>query len=379
MTTTTSRKTVPNIFWIVAGIVGGLGLAVALWRLAQGLGATTNLGDAYPWGFWIVFDIFLIPFSAGAFTMAAIANIMNKNEYHAIARPVILAGFVGYASVVAVLLLDLARWHQFYKILWPPYWNIHSFMLEVTLCITLYTVILLLELSPLIWETFKMSGAQRLIRAMGAGIAATGIVLSCLHQSSLGSLFLLMRENLHELWWSPLLPLFFLISSVFSGLAMIIFVTVLTARAYGYPERIKLLPPLGNALAVLLIIYLVLKVADIVVRGNALLAFQSGAMSLLFWVEIIVGVMVPILLLAAKKTRESGAGLLWGAVCVIVGLALNRGSVGLFAIERPAGAQYFPSLIEWLTALGVLAIAAVVYVLVTQYLPVNEKVAYEPS
>lgn len=372
----TQRRTAPTAFWVVAAVVGALGLAVGLWRLAQGLGATTNLSDAYPWGLWIVFDIFLIPFSAGAFTMAAIANIMNKDEYHAIARPVILAGFLGYAAVVAILLLDLARWHQFYKILWPGFWNLHSFMLEVTLCITLYTIVLLLELSPLLWERFRMARVRRGFRLAGAWIAGAGIVLSCLHQASLGSLFLLMRESLHGLWWSPMLPWLFLLSAVFSGLAMIIFVTVITARAYHHPEHVGLLPGLAQAAGVLLALYAVLKLGDLIVRGQAGLMFGAGAMSALFWVEVVVGAVIPMVLFALKRVRERGAGLLWGAVCVILGLALNRASVGLFALERPAGAQYFPTLIEFMVAIGVLAIAAIAYAVVTQYLPVlNDKAA----
>lgn len=372
----TQRRTAPTAFWVVAAVVGALGLALGVWRLAQGLGATTNLSDAYPWGLWIVFDIFLIPFSAGAFTMAAIANIMNKDEYHAIARPVILAGFLGYAGVVGILLLDLARWHQFYNILWPGFWNVHSFMLEVTLCITLYTIVLLLELSPLLWERLRMERAQRSIRVAAAWIAGAGIVLSCLHQASLGSLFLLMRETLHGLWWSPLLPLFFLLSAVFSGLAMIMFVTVITARVYGHPQHVGLLPGLAQAAGVLLALYAVLKLGDLIVRGQAGVMFGAGAMSALFWLEIIVGAVVPMVLFALPAVRKKAAGLLWGAVCVIVGLALNRAAVGLFALERPLGAQYFPSLIEFMVAIGVLAIAAVVYAVVVQYLPVfSEKVA----
>lgn len=375
----TQRRTAPRVFWVVAAVVAALGLAVGLWRLVQGLGATTNLSDAYPWGLWIVFDIFLIPFSAGAFTMAAIANIMNKEEYHAVARPVVLAGFLGYAGVVAILLLDLARWPQFYKILWPGFWNLHSFMLEVTLCITLYTIVLLLELSPLLWERLRMERAQRGFRFAGALIAGVGIVLSCLHQSSLGSLFLLMRESLHGLWWSPMLPLFFLLSAVFSGLAMITFVTVITARAYHHPEHVDLLPGLAQATGVLLALYTVLRLADLIVRGQAGLMFGPGAMSALFWVEIIVGAVVPMVLFALPTVRKTVAGLLWGAVCVILGLALNRASVGLFALERPAGAQYFPSPIEFVAAIGVLAIAAIVYAVAAQYLPVFSETAVGES
>jgi len=379
MTTSAQRKRIPVTFWVVSGVIGVLGLGVAILRLIQGLGATTNLSDAYPWGLWIVFDLFLIPFSAGAFTIAAIANILNKEEYHAIGRPVLLAGFLGYSSVVAVLLLDLARWHQFYNILWPGYWNAHSFMLEVSLCITLYTVVLVLELSTLVWERFRVRGVQRVFRTLIVWIAGAGIVLSTLHQTSLGSLFLLMRYTLHRLWWSPLLPFFFFLSSVFSGLAMIILVTVITARAYGYPVRTSLLSSLAEADAILLGLYTLLKLGDVIARGSTGLLFGAGVMSLLFWVEIIIGAAVPIVLFTVRKVRESSTGLLWGAICVIVGLAFNRASVSLLALQRPAGAWYFPSWIEITTAIGIVAISVIAYALIARYFPVfKEEVAAEP-
>lgn len=366
------RKSGSLIFWTVLSIVGALGVAVGILRLVQGLGATTNLSNAYPWGLWIVFDFFLIPFSAGAFTMALIANILNQEKYHAIARPVILAGLLGYVAVIVVLLIDLARWHQFYNILWPGFWNLHSFMLEVSLCITLYTVVLLLEISPLIWERFRMERTQRVFRSLTIWIAGIGIVLSTLHQTSLGSIFVLMRYTLHGLWWSPWLPLFFFLSSVVGGLSMIILVTIITARAYGFPERITLLPPLAKASAILLAVYLVLKLGDVILRGNALLLFGAGRMSLLFWLEIIIGVAIPIILFGAERIRQGTSGLLWGAVSTTVGLLLNRANVSLFALQRPAGARYLPSWIEYVVAFGTLALAVIAYALLARYLPVNE-------
>lgn len=148
---TLKKETLPVGYLLLAALVP-VGLGVGIFRLIAGLGAATNLSDGYPWGLWIVYDVFFIPFSAWAFMISAVMHIYNREEYRPIARSVILAGFLGYVFVVVILLMDLGRWHKFYNILVPWYWNLHSFMFEVSMCITLYTGILIMEVAPAILE-----------------------------------------------------------------------------------------------------------------------------------------------------------------------------------------------------------------------------------
>ena len=353
---------------LIALIAVGLGAGIV--RLINGLGVTTNLSDGYPWGLWIVYDVFFIPFAAGAFMISAVTHIYNREEYHTIARPVVLAGFVGYIFVVVILLMDLGRWHKFYNILIPWYWNLHSFMLEVSLCITLYTGVLIMEVAPAILERLNLKQLLGMIRPLTVLIAGAGIVLSSVHQSSLGSLFLLMPYKLHPLWWTPLLPLLFFTSAAFSGLAMAIFVSIVSFKAFRRRLELGLLTDLAKIVSIMLGIYLVLKVGDLMLAGELGLIFSEGWLSLLFLAELVIGVVVPLVLFSRRKVRESSSRLIWGAACVLVGLALNRVSVPLLALRAPAGASYFPHWIEFAMALASVVAGVVIFTLAVHFLPV---------
>jgi Ni/Fe-hydrogenase subunit HybB-like protein len=370
MTTLVKKgRTLPTSYFVL-GTVAALGLAMGILRFVAGLGPTTNLSDSYPWGLWIVYDVFFVPFSAGAFMISAITHIYNKEEYHPIARPVVLAGFVGYLFVVLVLLMDLGRWHKFYNILIPWYWNLHSFMFEVSLCITLYTGVLVMEVAPAIMERFNWRKPLRVIKIATVVIAGAGIVLSSLHQSSLGSLFLLMPYKLHPLWWTPLLPLLFFTSAAFSGLSMAIFVAVLSFKAFRRRLKLGLLTDLAKIVSVMLGIYLVLKVGDLVFSGEIGLIFSQGWLSLLFVAEMVAGVIVPMILFGTRRVRERASGLVQGATCVLVGLAVNRAGVAWLALKAPAGAAYLPHWMELVIAVAAIAAGVLIFVLAARFLPV---------
>ncbi len=366
----TAKKGALRSGYLALVALAAVGLAAGVVRLIVGLGPTTNLSDGYPWGLWIVYDVFFIPFSAGAFMISAVTHIYNREEYHPIARPVILAGFLGYVFVVLILLMDLGRWHQFYKILLPPYWNLHSFMFEVSMCITLYTGVLIMEVAPAILERLNWQEPLQAVRALTVLIAGAGIVLSSVHQSSLGSLFLLMPYKLHPLWWTPLLPLLFFTSAAFSGLAMAIFVAVVSFQAFRRHLELGLLSDIARIVSIMLGIYLVLKVGDLFLAGEMGLIFSEGWLSLLFIEEMVIGVIVPMVLLGTRRVRESSLGLLLGAVYVLLGLALNRASVALFALKPLPGSTYFPHWIELAIAISSVAAGVLIFALAARVLPV---------
>lgn len=367
----TTRTKNPSVYgYLALAAVAAVGLGIGIVRLINGMGATTNLSDAYPWGLWIVYDVFSIPFAAGAFMISLVAHIYNREEYHDIARPVVLAGFAGYTGVVAILLMDLGRWHQFYSVLLPWRWNPHSFMFEVSLCITLYTVVLVLEIAPVILERFNWHEPLQLINAASAVIAGAGIVLSSLHQSSLGSLFLIMPYKLHPLWWTPLLPLMFFASAAFSGLAMAIFVAVISYRAFRRRLELGVIANLAKVLFYMQSVYLVLKIGDLIFDGEIALLFTSQRFSVLFLVEMIIGVIVPLLLFGTRKVRESAVGLVGGAACVLVGMIINRSNVAFMALDAPDGATYFPYWMEIALSVAVVAVGVLLFSLAALFLPV---------
>ncbi|MGB7876606.1 MAG: NrfD/PsrC family molybdoenzyme membrane anchor subunit, partial [Anaerolineales bacterium] len=198
------RQKVPTSFWpLLALALFGVGLAV--YRLVAGLGPTTNMNDHYPWGIWITVDLFLIPVAGAAFTISWLSYFLGREKYHSIIRPAVLAGLIGYGVVAALLFLDIGRWNQFYNILNPSLINIHSFLEEISLSVTFYSLILLLEAAPIFLEKWNIQAPIKWINRGIFWIAGAGVVFSMLHQSSLGSMFLLMQHKLHPLWWSPAL------------------------------------------------------------------------------------------------------------------------------------------------------------------------------
>jgi Ni/Fe-hydrogenase subunit HybB-like protein len=366
----TAKKSSLSLSFVLLIVLVAVGVGVAIVRMINGLGTTTSLSDGYPWGLWIVYDIFFVPFSAGAFMILAVTHIYGKKEYHSIARPVVVAGFLGEVMVILVLLMDLGRWHQFYNILFPWYWNINSFMFQVSICLTVYMGIMVLEVAPAILERLNWQKPLKLIRMATILIAGVGIVLSSLHQSSLGSLFLLMPYKLHALWWTPLLPLLFFASAVFAGLAMVIFVVALTFRAFKRPLDLGLLSNLAQVVAALLGVYLLLKLGDLLLAGELGLILSSGWLSLLFLAEIAVGVIVPLVLFGIRKARNTSTGLIAGSACVLAGVALNRTNVAIFAYEAPSGAAYSPHWMEILVSVAAVAAGVLLFVLAVRYLPI---------
>jgi Ni/Fe-hydrogenase subunit HybB-like protein len=374
MTTQTKSRTSFPIAYLILGALVLFALAIGVYRLVVGLGPTTNLDDFYPWGLWITFDVFAVPFSAGAFTLAALVHIFHRERYHGIARLAVLAGFLGYLLVVLVLLMDLGRWDQFYSVLIPTRWNLHSFMFEVSMSITIYFGVLVLELLETIFS--KREGPViRLVHNLIPLIAGVGVLLSTVHQGSLGALFLMLDHRLHPLWWTPILPLLFLNTAIISGLAVASFLAIVTWRALGEPSPVRILRGLAKIAAYALGIYLVLKLGDLLFAGEIGLLFTSGWLSLLFWLELLVGVVAP-LFIFATSARRSENWLLGGVVAVLVGLLLNRAAIAWFGLAPPVeGVSYAPSWMEWAILVGAVAFGVLVYALGIRYLaPLRETV-----
>ncbi len=366
-------RELPVSYFLMAAFAA-FGLALGLYRMVVGLGPTTNLSDSYPWGLWILYDVFFIPFSAGAFMISAVTHIYDKEEYHVIARPVVLAGFLGYLFVVLVLLMDLGRWHRFYNVLIPWYWNPHSFMFEVSMCVTVYTGILIMEVAPSILERLNLEKPLRFLRVATVVIAGAGIVLSSLHQSSVGSLFLLMRHKLHPLWWTPQLPLFFFTSAAFSGLSMAIFVAVVSFTAFKKRLKLDLLSDLAKIVFLMLGLYLALKVVDLAINGEFGLMFSQGWLSFMFIIEMIVGVIAPMFVFGNRELRQSRSGLFQGSGLVLLGLGLNRVNVALLGLQAPAGTAYFPHWIELVISLAAIVAGVLLFGLAARFLPIFQDV-----
>jgi len=290
------------------------------YRFILGLGATTNLSDQFPWGLWVAFDVICgVALAAGGFTTAAVVYIFMEEKYHGLVRPAVLTALLGYVFVAVGLLVDLGKpWNIWHPII---YWPKHSALFEVAWCVMLYLSVLALEFAPAIFERLGWSKLHELWRllvppyvifaltfftyvmshsiwwTLAAFVAVTavavftpalvrsrpgtpivliiaGVIFSTAHQSSLGTLFLLMPDKLHPLWWTPLLPVNFFLSAVAVGFAMVIFEATISARSFGLAEEEDALTGLSRYLVYGLAIYLVVRVVDILARGQIMSLFS---------------------------------------------------------------------------------------------------------
>ena len=359
-------------FWrAVLLVILAAGFYSTLLRFTKGLGAATHLTDRFPWGLWISFDVICgVGLAAGGFTLAAIVYVFHLRRFHPILRPSILTAFLGYALVAVALLYDLGKPYN----IWHPLvmWNPHSVMFEVAWCVMLYLTVLALEFSPAVFERFGMQKPLKLLKAITMPLVIVGVLLSTLHQSSLGSLFLIVPSKLHPYWYSPLLPLFFFISAVATGMAIVIFESNLSARAFGREIEMPLLAALGRAMAGVLIVYGILRLRDLWRRGALVHLREPSTETFLFVLEIVLGLLIPLSLLLLRRVREDREGLFAAAVLVITGFFLNRLNVSITGLEYSARAHYFPRWTEVAVTLSMVGIGFVCFALAARYLNVFE-------
>jgi Ni/Fe-hydrogenase subunit HybB-like protein len=275
-----------------------------------------------------------------------------------------------------ILLFDLGRWDRFYNVFLHP--NFSSALLEVSWCIAAYSLILIYELSPVLLEKSRWKWLLPTIKRFTVPIVIAGVTLSTMHQSSLGTLFVIMSPRLHPLWYSMLLPVFFLVSSLAAGISLVIAGATISYWLLGRSLKIKTIAKLGWFLPWILAFYLVLKFGELIIADELDLLFSSGTYSTLFWIEIIVGAAIPIMLFAFRRVRNSRVASLLGALLVIGGIVLNRFDVTWFAMRPVAGQTYTPHWMEVAVVVGVAAGLVTVYSLVARYFPVYEEtVAYK--
>jgi Ni/Fe-hydrogenase subunit HybB-like protein len=357
-------------FWeTVFAIVLVLFSAVTVLRFTRGLGAVTNLSDRFPWGLWVGFDVLCgVGLAAGAFTLTAIVHVFNLHRFEPIVRPTVLTALLGYLLVIAGLFFDLGQpWRIWHALV---FWNPHSVMFEVAWCVMLYTTVLALEFAPVVLERLRLERPRRMLRTVATPLVIAGVILSTLHQSSLGSLYLIVPAKLHPLWYTPLLPYLFLISAVGAGIGMTILESYLSERAFGRRLEMDLLEPLGRGMVVALGVYGLVRVIVIVQNGAAAGLLHPGYEGTMFLLEMLVGVVLPVGLLLIERIRTNPTGLVVAALFSVVGFVVNRLNVSVTGMEAAAGVRYVPSWMEISVSLGLVALGFASFALAVRHLPV---------
>ena len=359
-----------NKIWkVIFAVIMGAGLYSMIVRFTQGLGASTNLSDEFPWGLWIGFDILVgVGLAAGGFVIAATVHVFHLKRYEDIARPTILTAFLGYLLVIFALLFDLGRPYR----IWHPLVmrNPHSVMFEVAMCVMLYTTVLALEFSPLVFSRLNWKKPLKIVRAIYIPLVILGVLLSTLHQSSLGTLYVIVPDKLYGLWYTPLLPVFFFLSAVAAGLGMTIFESFMSYRAFGKRLEHDLLEGLARVAVVILAVLLVWKLQDLRGRGNFHLIFQVTPESVMFWGEVGLGIVLPMVLFMIPKVRASESGLFMGAMLTIMGFIINRLNVAITGVARASGVNYIPSWMEFAVTASIVALGFALFGLAVKRLDV---------
>jgi octaheme c-type cytochrome (tetrathionate reductase family) len=370
-------------------VLAAIGFSFGLARILNGLGAVTNLDNFYPWGIWIAIDVASgVALAAGGFTTAAYIEIFGCHQFKPLLRPAILTAWLGYFMVAVGLTFDVGRYWN----MWQPIinWQGNSVLFEVAMCVMAYLTVLTVEMAPPVLEGVKtwtpkrpalasvMRRAEKPIVFAYAWVKivlplfiVAGVVLSCMHQSSLGTLMVIAPTKLSPLWYTPLLPALFLLSAMMVGLPMVIMESLIAGKSFGHEPETELLGDFAKVIPWLISIYALCKFGDIAMRWEEI-SFAAHPDATVAWaIEIVLGLIAPFILFSLKSVRQSAGWLLTASLLVVLGVALNRINVYIIGYYPPfAGKRYFPALGEIALTVGLIATLMLIYRFFVTFFPI---------
>ncbi|MBU0475356.1 MAG: Ni/Fe-hydrogenase cytochrome b subunit [Bacteroidetes bacterium] len=383
----TKKYFTPWVIVLSAIALNGLGFLAM--RFFFGIGSVTNLNNQFPWGIWIGLDVAAgVALAAGGFTTAALGHIMHRDKYETIIRPALLTAMLGYTFVAMGVFVDIGRWYY----IWHPLvmWNGNSALFEVGICVMIYVSVLYIEFLPIVTERFigkvNLPGFLKkfnllvdgLLRKLDRGLEKTmfifiiaGVVLSCLHQSSLGTLMIIAGPKMHPLWQTPVLPLLFLLSAFSVGFPMVIMESISASKSFGLKPELDVLSSLAKFVAPLLGIYLAFKIGDMFIRETFVYLAEFNSTTIMFTLEVVVGVIIPLRMFLSAAVRNSTTGLYIASLLVIFGIVMNRFNNFITAYNPPYAVEsYFPSFGEISVTLGFVAMEILIYRLFVKIFPI---------
>jgi Ni/Fe-hydrogenase subunit HybB-like protein len=388
--------------WVILlSVFLALGVAAGLYILTQGL-AATNLTDLVPWGLWIAVDLSSIAIAGGAFFLCAGVYLLGLKKYEPVARTATFIGLAGYTMAMFALMLDIGRPDRFWHAL--IYWNKHSLLWEVTMCVMLYLTVLLLEVLPTLssfeWLRTRypwLASRMENVHHVAPYLAIAGLCLSMLHQSSLGAVYGVLKSR--PIWYRPDVAVLFIISAVAAGMSLTVFASMLSSRVTKRAiVKDELLERVAYFIGWIMVVYLYFRFWDALSmnytyqagRTEGLAILTSGVLSFNFWfVEILLGAVLPIVLLLNKKTRMMPAVRMLALAMIVAGVAAYRWDTNLVGqlvmVSYLPGnlavsyTSYRPALIEWLAGMGIIAYGLMLFSVGVRYLRVVDHTIYEEA
>ncbi|MGD2038941.1 MAG: Ni/Fe-hydrogenase cytochrome b subunit [Desulfobacterales bacterium] len=372
-----ANKSIFTPFNVITGIIILGGLIITVLRFTGGLGAVTNLDDNNPWGIWIGFDLLVgVALAAGGYVTSAACYIFGLKRYHSAVRPAILTAFLGYALVVMALHYDVGRpWRLPYPIFLSP--GTTSLLYEVALCVFLYLTVLFIEYSPAALEWLGLKRVRNLVVRLTLVLTIFGVILSTLHQSSLGALYMIAPSKLHPLWYSGYLPVFFFVSSIFAGLSMVIFEGSMAHRFLHnkmdethLKETKAVALGFGKAASFVMMGYVAIKLIGIAIDNNW--HYLATGWGIWFLLELFGFVALPAFIYAVAAREQNLRLVRWSSVIAVLGVVLNRLNISLIAFNwhLPSADRYFPSWMEVAISVFVVTVGIVVYRFICTRMPI---------
>ncbi|MDR2170053.1 MAG: polysulfide reductase NrfD [Planctomycetaceae bacterium] len=332
-------------------------------RFIFGLHAVTNLNDDWPWGLWIGFDVMCgVALAGGGYGTALLVHVLHIDRFRPVVRGAMLTSLLGYLLVMAGLFLDIGRWWNF----WRPFifWGHESILFEVFWCISIYTAIQVFEFCEVLTERIFI-GFHKFFAGILPALVIIGVAIPMMHQASLGGLYLLMDGRLNSLWWSPIIFVFFLLSSFYVGPAMVMLETAISAKALGHEVKIDVLRSLARIGGVVMLIYLTLRIADLIYFNTIGLAFNGSYESIAFGAEIVIGLVIPLVIIFSPLSSYRSWLIAYGA-CASFGVLLNRLNVVVIGMMRETGSFYYPTIYEILVSAGLVAAGILAYLFICE-------------
>lgn len=359
-----------NATTLVCGVLIAIMLAILLTRFIYGLGAVTHVNDGYSWGLWVVVDVMIgSALACGGFAVALLVYIFNRGEYHPLVRPALLASLFGYTLAGFGIIFDLGRWWNAWHIFWPSYSNPNSVMFEVAVCVTAYILVMWIEFAPVFLEKLGLRDLKKKLNKGLFFVIALGILLPMMHQSSLGTLLVVMGGQVNPLWQTPAVPLIYLLSAIIIGYGVVLFESCVAAASYRRKIEMNLLDPMSKIMLGVLAVYLVVRFGDLVVRGALGEAFKLSFVALAFWVENLAFV-APFFLVGNTVARRNPARLFLAGLAIMLGGILLRINGFLIGYDTGPGWNYFPSFSEVMVTVGMFAVQVLGYIIITRRFPV---------